>query len=92
MIQELLRDTYNYNGVVCTDWGIVKDYVKPWQHSGTPWGMENSSEAERRLKVFEAGVDQLGGVTEIAPSLDAYKLWGKSMGQKVPGRGLNSPP
>jgi len=80
MIQELLRDTYNYNGVVCTDWGIVKDYVKPWQHSGTPWGMENSSEAERRLKVFEAGVDQLGGVTEIAPSLDAYKLWGEKHG------------
>lgn len=75
MIQELLRDTYGYEGVVCTDWGIVKDYVRPWQHSGTPWGMETASEAERRLKVFEAGVDQLGGVTDIGPSLEAYRLW-----------------
>ena len=81
IIQELLRDKYGFGGVVCTDWGIVKDYVKPWQHSGTPWGMETAPEAERRLKVFEAGVDQLGGVTDNGPSLEAYKLWEEKYGK-----------
>lgn len=80
MIQELLRDTFGFEGVVCTDWGIVKDYVKPWQHNGTPWGMETNAEPERRLKVFEAGVDQLGGVTDNGPSLEAYRLWEEKYG------------
>ena len=80
IIQDLLRDTYGFEGVVCTDWGIVKDYVKPWQHNGTPWGMETATEPERRLKVFEAGVDQLGGVTDNGPSLEAYRLWEEKYG------------
>ena len=28
IIQDLLRDKYGYEGVVCTDWGIVNDYEK----------------------------------------------------------------
>ena len=75
IIQELLRDRYGFEGVVCTDWGIVKDYEKTYIHKGTPWGMETATAAEKRLKVFEAGVDQLGGVYDNGPSLEAYQLW-----------------
>ena len=75
IIQDLLREQNHYEGVVCTDWGIVKGYSKTWIHEGEPWGMETASAAEKRLKVFEAGVDQLGGVSDVAPSLEAYKLW-----------------
>ena len=75
IIQELLRDGNKYEGVVCTDWGIVKDYEVSWRHNGKPWGIETASAAEKRLKVFEAGVDQLGGVYDNGPSLEAYKLW-----------------
>lgn len=82
MIQELLRDKYGYEGVVCTDWGIVKDYVKPYLHKGKPWGMETATEAERRLKCFEAGVDQLGGVSDIEPSIEAYRLWKEKYGEE----------
>ena len=82
IIQDLLRDKYGFGGVVCTDWGIVRDYEVPWVHSGTPWGMETASLAEKRLKVFEAGVDQLGGVYDVAPSLDAYKLWVEKYGEQ----------
>lgn len=80
IIQELLRDKYKFEGVVCTDWGIVRDYIKPWRHHGTPWGMETETEAQRRLKCFEAGVDQLGGVSYAGPSLEAYSLWEEKYG------------
>ncbi len=82
IIQELLRDKNRYDGVVCTDWGIVKDYKKPYEHLGTPWGMETASAAEKRLKVFEAGVDQLGGVYDNGPSLEAYQLWIDKYGEE----------
>ena len=80
IIQDLLRGKYGFEGVVCTDWGIVKDYTVAWQHKGTPWGMETASLAERRLKAFEAGCDQLGGVYDNGPSLEAYKLWEEKYG------------
>ena len=82
IIQDLLRDKYRYDGVVCTDWGIVKDYQKVYRHSGKPWGVEQMTEAERRLKVFEAGCDQLGGVYDIEPSLEAYRLWEEKYGKE----------
>ena len=82
MIQELLRDKYRYEGVVCTDWGIVKDYNVPWEHKGTPWGTETLSGPERRLLCFEAGVDQLGGAKDNAVSMAAYELWSKKYGEE----------
>ncbi len=82
IIQDLLRDKYNYDGVVCTDWGIVKDYTVPWKHTGTPWGAETLSGAERRLLCFEAGVDQLGGAKDNAVSMEAYRLWTEKYGEE----------
>lgn len=81
IIQELLRDGNSYEGVVCTDWGVVKGYRKTYLHNGKPWGMETATEAERRLKCFEAGVDQLGGVSDSEPSLEAYRLWAEKYGE-----------
>lgn len=84
IIQDLLRDKYGYEAVVCTDWGIVNDNQVPWaripKHTGTPWGMELATPAERRLKCFEAGVDQLGGAADNSISLEAYKLWEEKYG------------
>lgn len=80
IIQDLLRNKYGYDGVVCTDWGIVGDYTVPWVHKGTPWGVETLSPAEKRLKCFEAGVDQLGGAKDNAVSMAAYELWAQKYG------------
>ncbi len=80
IIQDLLRDKYGYEGVVCTDWGIVNDYEKVYVHKGKPWGVENLSPAEKRLKCFEAGVDQLGGAKESEISVEAYHLWEEKYG------------
>lgn len=86
IIQELLRDKYDYEGVVCTDWGIVNDNAVPWarvgSRTGTPWGMELATPAARRLKCFEAGVDQLGGARDNEVSLEAYRMWCEKYGEQ----------
>ncbi|HEY9045412.1 MAG TPA: glycoside hydrolase family 3 protein [Ohtaekwangia sp.] len=62
IITKLLREKYKYDGVVCTDWGLITDskmgdFVWP----ARAWGVEKLSEEERVKKVIDAGVDQFGG-------------------------------
>ena len=62
IITGLLRNKYHYDGIVCTDWGLISDN----NMGGTvwparAWGVENLSEEERVLKAVNAGVDQFGG-------------------------------
>jgi beta-glucosidase len=63
IITDLLRNKYKFNGVVCTDWGLVTD-----AHLGgdvvwpaRAWGVEKLSEEERVKKIIDAGCDQFGG-------------------------------
>ncbi|ALE04538.1 beta-glucosidase (plasmid) [Arthrobacter sp. ERGS1:01] len=62
VITGLLRDRYKFDGVVCTDWGLLSDAVI----AGSPfparaWGVEHLSTRERMLAVLNAGADQFGG-------------------------------
>jgi beta-glucosidase len=62
IITGLLREKYHFDGVVCTDWGLITDVnmgVTVWP--ARAWGVEHLSHAERVLKAIEAGVDQFGG-------------------------------
>lgn len=62
IITGLLREKYHYNGVVCTDWGLITDTLMGeaiWP--ARAWGVEHLSEAERVRKALDAGVDQFGG-------------------------------
>ncbi len=62
IITGLLRGKYGYDGVVCTDWGLVTDRHMGEAHwPARAWGVEHLSEVERVLKILEAGVDQFGG-------------------------------
>jgi beta-glucosidase len=68
IITGLLRNTYHYDGVVCTDWGLVNDakmgnFVWP----ARAWGVESLSPVDRVKKILDAGVDQFGG--ENCPEL-----------------------
>jgi beta-glucosidase len=68
IITGLLRNTYHYDGVVCTDWGLVTDanmggVVWP----ARAWGVESLSRIDRVKKIIDAGVDQFGG--ESCPDL-----------------------
>jgi len=68
IITGLLREKYHYDGVVCTDWGLITDMVLPgtvWP--ARAWGVEHLSEIERVKKALDAGVDQFGG--ESRPEL-----------------------
>ncbi len=63
IITDLLREKYKYDGVVCTDWGLLTDtQMGPgvvWP--ARAWGAEHLSPSERALKVIRAGCDQFGG-------------------------------
>ena len=62
IITDLLRNKYHYDGVVCTDWGLVTDanfggMIWP----ARAWGVEKLNTEERVKKIIDAGVDQFGG-------------------------------
>ena len=62
IITGLLRKKYKYDGVVCTDWGLISDTkMGPVVWPARAWGVEKLSEEERVKKVIDAGVDQFGG-------------------------------
>ena len=68
IITGLLRERFGYEGVVCTDWGLITDTYLPgaiWP--ARAWGVEQLSRIERVGKALEAGVDQFGG--ESCPEL-----------------------
>jgi beta-glucosidase len=68
IITGLLRNTYHYDGVVCTDWGLVNDSkMGPIVWPARAWGAENLTPIERVKKILDAGVDQFGG--ENCPEL-----------------------
>ncbi|MBT0768519.1 glycoside hydrolase family 3 C-terminal domain-containing protein [Kineosporia sp. J2-2] len=68
VIEGLLRQRYGFDGVVCTDWGLVTDA----EIMGSPmparaWGVEHLDRLSRIEKILNAGADQLGG--EQCPEL-----------------------
>ena len=68
IITTLLREQLGYDGIVCTDGGLISD-----QHlAGLPfparaWGVEHLAPVERVAAVIDAGCDQFGG--EACPEL-----------------------
>lgn len=74
LITDLLRGTYGYDGVVCTDWMITGDVAAVDLFQGKSWGVETLTIAERHYKALEAGVDQFGGNNVMGPVLEAYKM------------------
>ncbi|KEF60740.1 beta-glucosidase [Exophiala aquamarina CBS 119918] len=68
IITKLLREDLGYNGIVCTDWGLLTDAVILGQDMpARAWGCEKLSGLERVVKILDAGCDQFGG--ESRPEL-----------------------
>jgi beta-glucosidase len=63
IITDLLRNEYNYDGIVCTDWGIIEGFGFLGMEivEAKNWGVEDLTVKERVKKVVDAGVDQFGG-------------------------------
>jgi beta-glucosidase len=78
LINDLLRQRYGYDGVVCTDWGITSDEspdITSMMGGGRCWGVEEGyTVAERHYKIIMAGVDQFGGNNDAGPVIEAYNI------------------
>ncbi len=63
IITNLLRKQYGYDGIVCTDWGIIEGFSFLGYEivEAKNWGVEKLSIEQRIAKVIDAGVDQFGG-------------------------------
>ncbi|GAA5034071.1 glycoside hydrolase family 3 N-terminal domain-containing protein [Microbacterium fluvii] len=64
----LLRERFEFDGIVCTDWGLVNDaaiFGQPFP--ARAWGVEHLTPLERVEKILDAGADQFGG--EACPEL-----------------------
>jgi beta-glucosidase len=62
VITGLLREQMRFDGIVCTDWGLLTDA----EFRGQPmparaWGVEHLSPLARARTVLDAGADQFGG-------------------------------
>lgn len=68
VISGLLRGKYGFDGVVCTDWGLLNDgKIGDRVMEARAWGVEHLSVEERTAKALDAGVDQFGG--EACPEI-----------------------
>lgn len=82
LITDLLRNKYQYDGVVCTDWGITGEhqYLDRFL-DGRSWGVENLTEVDRHYKILMAGADQFGGNNNAKPIILAYEKGLQEMGE-----------
>ncbi len=61
----LLRERFGFDGIVCTDWGLVTDHpIMGTDFAARAWGVEHLTPAERMTKILDAGADQFGGEQE----------------------------
>ena len=64
IINDLLREKYSFDGIICTDWGIVTDITLPNGVVMKPagdFGVEDLSINEKLKKIISVGVDLIGG-------------------------------
>ncbi|KAL2831900.1 glycoside hydrolase superfamily [Aspergillus pseudoustus] len=68
IITDLLRKELGFNGIICTDWGLVTDATIMGQPMpARAWGCEDLTPVDRVQRILEAGCDQFGG--EACPEL-----------------------
>ncbi|WP_059008865.1 glycoside hydrolase family 3 protein [Streptomyces specialis] len=68
IITGLLRGKLGFDGIVCTDWGLVTDgTILGSPMPARAWGVEHLDRLARVERILNAGCDQLGG--EYAPEL-----------------------
>jgi beta-glucosidase len=74
VITDLLRNRYGFDGIVCTDWGVLTDHeIAGEKMPARAWGIEHLSVEERAIRALEAGVDQFGGEACVEVIVDLVK-------------------
>ena len=75
IINDMLRNEFKYDGVVCTDWGVLEGYsfagieIVEARH----WGVEHLNTEDKIVMAVKAGVDQFGGNNNIKQLLSALE-------------------
>ena len=80
VIQTLLREKYGYQGIVCSDWEIVK--LPPEREhlnfgifkTKRCWGMEEATPQEQSCQLLLNTIDQRGGDNDVETLLEGYEL------------------
>ncbi|MFD6179020.1 MULTISPECIES: glycoside hydrolase family 3 protein [unclassified Isoptericola] len=68
VLTRLLREDLGFDGIVCTDWGLVSDAeIMGRPFPARAWGVEHLTPLDRVERILAAGADQLGG--EACPEL-----------------------
>ncbi|MFE6969799.1 glycoside hydrolase family 3 protein [Isoptericola sp. NPDC057653] len=68
VLTRLLREELGFDGIVCTDWGLVTDAeIMGRPFPARAWGVEHLTPLDRVERILAAGADQLGG--EACPEL-----------------------
>ncbi|MFV0520046.1 MAG: glycoside hydrolase family 3 N-terminal domain-containing protein [Lachnospirales bacterium] len=87
---DLLRNTYGFEGVICTDWGTTAQVdeegnVLTGIGMATGWGYEGEypTAAKLTLDSFMAGIDQIGGEMDVNILHEAYQLGIEQYGEAV---------
>ena len=65
ILTELLRKDLGFDGVICSDWGII---------TGRHWGVGDLSIEARYKKSIDAGIDQYGGESDTSHLLKLVDL------------------
>ena len=62
VITGILRERLGFEGIVCTDWGLLVDRAEFGEMGvAKAWGVEHLSVEKRMVMALDAGVDQFGG-------------------------------
>ncbi len=75
IITDLLRRQLGFDGVVCTDFGLLTDAVILGSDMpARAWGLESLTRQERIIRLLDAGVDQFGGEMCTEELISAVRL------------------
>ena len=69
----LLREKYNWDGIICTDYAIL---------TTMPWGMVDATMAERVMKTIEAGTDRIENFNNAEDILAGWAAYVEAHGQE----------